>query len=135
MPRKRWDLTFPPKAVTKPITYHLVKDYDLEPNILRAEINPRQQGHMLVEVKGAKDDISKGLAFLKEERVIVKEAASDIVLDEETCVVCGACVSVCRPKAFDLEAGTGELMFDKDKCVYCEACVIACPRRAITLEF
>ena len=135
MATKRLDLTFPPRVVTKPITYHLVKDYDLEPNILRAEINPRQQGHMLVEVRGTKENIDAGLAFLEEEQVVVKAAASDIILDEDACVVCGACTAVCRPQSLSLEEGTLELLFDKDLCVYCEACVPACPRRAITVEF
>lgn len=135
MARKRWDLTFPPKAATKPITYHLVKDYDLEPNILRASITPGQQGRMLVEVRGSKEGIVSGVAFLEKVGVLVKEAASDILLDDEACVVCGVCTSVCRPQALTLEPTTSELRFDKDECVYCEACVVACPRRAITLEF
>ncbi|GAB4280305.1 MAG: NIL domain-containing protein [Coriobacteriia bacterium] len=134
MPKKRWDLTFPPRAATKPITYHLVKDFDLEPNILRAQIDPGQKGHMLVEVTGSKEGIAGGVEFMESEGVIVREAASDITLDEERCVVCGACTAVCRPDALRLGDDAG-LIFDKDKCVYCEACVVACPRRAITLEF
>ena len=31
-------LYFPANKVTKPITYHLVKDYDLKVNILNADI-------------------------------------------------------------------------------------------------
>lgn len=135
MARKRWDLTFPPASSRRPVTYHLVRDFDLEPNILRARIDPGQLGHMLVEVKGKKDKIEAGVEFMEKAGVIVKEAASDICLDRETCVLCGVCTAVCRPKALTLESGTSELLFDKDECVYCEACVLACPRRAITLEF
>lgn len=135
MPRKRLDLTFPPVAARKAITYHLVKDFDLTPNILRAAIQPGQTGRMLVEVVGSKADIKAGMAFLEEEHVEVRPAASDIVLDEDECVTCGLCTAVCKPKALTLIEGTRELKFDKDECVYCEACVIACPRRAITLEF
>jgi ferredoxin len=135
MPRKRWDLTFPPRSAVKPITYHLVKDFDLEPNILRAQIDPGQKGHMLLEVTGSKDGIAAGVEYMESAGVIVKEAASDIRLDEEACVVCGACTAVCRPDALTLVEGTSDLRFDKDECVYCEACVVACPRRAITLQF
>jgi ferredoxin len=135
MARRRWDLTFPPASSRKPVTYHLVKDFDLEPNILRARIDPGQRGHMLVEVNGGKEQIEAGVSFMESQGVVVKEAASDIRLDELECVLCGVCTAVCRPKALSLESSTSDLLFDKDECVYCEACVLACPRRAITLEF
>jgi len=135
MPRKRFDLTFPPNQATKPITYHLVKDFDLVPNILRAVIQPGQEGRMLVELTGAKEDFDAGIAFLEAEGVLVKPAATDISLDEDACVLCGLCTAVCRPGALVLEPASGELIFDKDECVYCEACVVACPRRAVTLSF
>ena len=135
MARRRLDLTFPPLQATQPITYHLVKDFDLTPNILRAQIQPGQEGRMLLEVVGEKESIEAGVEFLIGEGLAVHPAASDIVLEEEVCVDCGACTAVCKPGALTLDPETKELVFDKDKCVYCEACVIACPRRAITLTF
>jgi ferredoxin len=135
MARRRLDLTFPLAEALKPLTYHLVKDYDLTPNILRAQIQPGQEGRMLLEVWGDKDAIEQGVAFLIEEGITVHPAASDICLEEETCVTCGLCTAVCKPEALTLDKESAALVFDKDKCVYCEACVIACPRRAITLEF
>ena len=134
MARKRLDLTFPPRQATKAITYHLVKDYDLVPNILRAQIQPGQEGRMLLEITGRKEDFADGIAFLEQEGLAVREAASDICLDEAKCVVCGLCTAVCRPEALMLNEDF-DLVFDKNKCVYCEACVVACPRRAITLTF
>jgi len=134
MARRRLDLTFPPRQATKPITYHLVKDFDLTPNILRAQIQPGQQGRMLLEVTGTREAIDAGVEFLAGAGVEVHPAASDICLDEERCVTCGLCTAVCKPGAFTLDE-QGKLVFDKDKCVYCEACVIACPRRAISLTF
>ena len=135
MPRKRFDLTFPPRQATKAITYHLVKDYDLVPNILRAAIQPGQEGRMVLELQGRKEDFEAGVAFLEAEGIIVSPAASDICLDEKACVLCGLCTAVCKPGALTLDPESGALTFDKDKCVYCEACVVACPRRAVTLSF
>ncbi len=133
MAKKRLDLTFPPRQSLKPVVYHLVKDYDIVPNILRAQIQPGQEGRMLVEVTGRKDALSDAMAFLASQGLQVREAASDIKLDEDRCVTCGLCTAVCRSGALTL---SGEaLVFDKDKCVYCEACVIACPRRAVSLSF
>jgi formate hydrogenlyase subunit 6/NADH:ubiquinone oxidoreductase subunit I len=133
--RRRLDLTFPPEEAKKPITYHLVKDFNLTPNILRAQIQPGQEGRMLLEVTGKRDDIEAGMAFLQADGVMVSEAASDICLDEDRCVVCGLCTAVCKPGALTLSEARDELVFDKDACVYCEACVKACPRRAVTLAF
>lgn len=135
MARRRLDLTFPPRQATKAITYHLVKDFDLVPNILRAQIQPGQEGRMLLELTGGQTEFEAGIAFLRDEGIDVREAASDICLDVEQCVVCGLCTAVCRPEALTLTEGSAELVFDKDKCVYCEACVIVCPRRAVTLRF
>jgi len=135
MARRRLDLTFPPRQATKAIAYHLVKDYDLVPNFLRAQIQPGQQGRMLVEVSGKKESIDAAIAFLGAEGITVAEAASDLSLDEDRCVVCGLCTAVCKPGALSLNEGDYALVFDKDTCVYCEACVVACPRRAITLTF
>lgn len=134
MARKRLDLTFPPRQATKAITYHLVKDFDVVPNILRAQIQPGQEGRMLLEVTGKREALDAGIEFLEKEGVAVREAAADIALDEDRCVVCGLCTAVCKPSALALDSN-GELVFKKDKCVYCEACVIACPRRAIALKF
>lgn len=134
MARKRLDLTFPPRQATKAITYHLVKDFDVVPNILRAQIQPGQEGRMLLEITGRKEDLESGIAFLEKEGLVVREAAADICLDDEKCVVCGLCTAVCKPGALVLDSAA-ELVFKKDKCVYCEACVIACPRRAISLRF
>jgi L-aspartate semialdehyde sulfurtransferase ferredoxin len=135
MARKRYDLAFPPNRAAKPVIYHLVKDYDLVPNILRAQIQPGQQGRMLLELTGPRETLAQGLEFLEKEGLTVNEAASDICLDDEKCVVCGLCTAVCRPEALTLDESRNSLVFDKDKCVYCEACVVACPRRAITLTF
>lgn len=135
MARRRLHLTFPPGQATKPITYHLVKDYDLVPNVFGAFIEPGQQGRMLLEVTGRKESIEAAVAFLGREGISVTPAAADINLDAEKCVECGMCTAVCRPGALTLAPGTAELVFDKDKCVYCEACVVCCPRRAIALSF
>ena len=133
MARKRLDLRFPPRQSLKPVIYHLVKDFDIVPNILRAQIQPGQEGRMLVEISGNREDFEKGIEFLETQGLTVSEAASDIRLDEDLCVSCGLCTAVCKPGALTMDGET--LVFNKDKCVYCEACVIACPRRAMSLSF
>ena len=46
MAKKRIVLTFPPSLVSQPITYHLVKDYDLKFNIMRGVVTPDEEGRM-----------------------------------------------------------------------------------------
>lgn len=135
MARKRIDLTFPPEQVNKPITYHLVKDYDLVTNILRARVDEGEEGRMLVELTGDADKIEAGVKFLQSQNVTVEEAARDISLEEEACINCGACTSVCKPDALTLDPETQLLLFDKEACIFCGACVKACPVQIIELAF
>lgn len=135
MARKKVVLSFPPETVKRPITYHLVKDYDLVINILRAEVREEEAGRMILDIEGDEESIKKGLAFMKEQGVSVQEAARDISLDAELCVDCGACTAVCLSKALSLNKDTSKLEFDKDNCLFCELCVKACPLRLIKVEF
>ena len=49
---KKVVLHFPKRMVDEPILYRLIKDYDLEFNILKASITPEAEGLMVVELKG-----------------------------------------------------------------------------------
>lgn len=131
MAKKKVVLTFPPEIVAQPITYHLVKDYDLITNILRAEIREEETGHMVVELTGKTDAIERGLEYLRGLSVAVQEAAKDITLDQEGCVDCGACTAVCPTDALSMSTETWKLVFDKERCILCELCVNACPVRVI----
>jgi ferredoxin len=127
--KRKFVLTFPPKIVTQPITYRLVKEFDLIVNILRAQIEEGETGHLVLELDGKKEQIEKGLSYLKKQGVLVQPIARDINLNEEECVVCGLCIGVCPTEALYFK--DWELIFDKEKCVLCENCVRACPVRVI----
>ncbi|MBC7334056.1 MAG: 4Fe-4S binding protein [Actinobacteria bacterium] len=134
MPSKRLVLTFPENIVTKPITYKLVKDFNLEFNILRAEVTPEMEGKMLLEIKGASEQIEKGIEYLLNEGVSVQEASKDITLDKEQCVHCGLCVSLCITNALSLDEKSYKLNFNKEKCILCGFCQNSCPVNAIKLK-
>jgi len=55
-------------------------------------------------------------------------------VDEETCVGCGACVSVCPadPVVFEMEDDKSKVVHP-EACIECGSCVEACPVDAITL--
>jgi L-aspartate semialdehyde sulfurtransferase ferredoxin len=124
-------LKFHTKIINKPIVYHIVKDFNLEFNILRAEITSDLEGKMIIEIKGQKDKIADCKAFLEREGVELAEAARGIILDNEACVNCGLCVSLCMGKALYLKKDTYEVDFDKEKCILCGLCLNCCPVNAI----
>ncbi|MBM3709708.1 MAG: hypothetical protein FJW61_04735 [Actinobacteria bacterium] len=131
---KRIVLTFPEKIVTKPITYKLVKEYDLQFNILRAEITADIEGKALIEIKGSKEKVEAGLKYLEKEGVTIQDASKDIIIDKEKCISCGVCPSLCITSALFLDKNSYELIFDKDKCILCGFCENSCPVNAIKLK-
>jgi ferredoxin len=134
MKKKKLVLSFPEKIVTKPITYKLVKEFDLEFNILRAEITPDVEGKMLIELKGADEKIADATEYLEGVGISIQEAAKDIIIDKEICMDCGECTSVCITQALCLDGKTKKLKFKKDKCILCELCLDCCPVRAIKVN-
>lgn len=134
MKKKKLVLSFPEKSVTKPITYKLVKEFDLEFNILRAEITPDVEGKMLIELKGTDEKINDAVGYLEGSGITVQEAAKDIIIDMESCVDCGECTSVCITQALCLDTRSKKLVFKKDKCILCELCLDCCPVKAIKVN-
>lgn len=131
--KKKIVLNFPPRTVTKPITYHLVKDYDLVINILHAKIEQGETGTLVIEVKGKKENFEQAMEFLTKQGIKVQLLAQDINLDLEKCLECGLCTGVCPTQSLYLDS-EWHIQFDKDKCILCENCIIACPTRAISLR-
>jgi L-aspartate semialdehyde sulfurtransferase ferredoxin len=131
---RRLILNFPEKIVTKPITYRLVKDFDLQFNILRAEITADVTGKILIEIMGSKNKIEEGIKFLESEGVSIQEASRDIIVNKEQCMDCGVCTSICITQALILDKNNYQLIFDKDKCILCGFCQNCCPVNAIKVN-
>ncbi|HBT20613.1 MAG TPA: hypothetical protein DEA47_04535 [Peptococcaceae bacterium] len=135
MKRVRYILEFPPETSGKPLTYHLVKDYDLKVNILRGVITAGKEGRLLIELEAEEENIDKGIRFLEEQGVTLKPLSQQIFVDLDRCVHCGACTAVCFSGALSLDRETWKLSFDPEKCVACELCVSACPLQLINVAF
>ena len=58
---------------------------------------------------------------------------TSIRINEDLCVHCGACISLCSTGALFFNEERLR-QFDEDKCVGCKLCVDACPRNAIEYE-
>lgn len=63
---KRLRLEVPAHRVQEPFLYRMVTEYDLQPNILEANLSPDRRGSMLLELKGKPQDIERGILFLRE---------------------------------------------------------------------
>lgn len=126
-------LRFPAAIADKPIIFHLVKDYDLMINILKANINPHKEGTMVLELEGARFD--EGIAFLRDQGVGVQPLTEEIVWNEERCTHCGACTAICPTQALYLERPSMRVRFDSEACVVCQFCVRACPMHAMEVRF
>jgi L-aspartate semialdehyde sulfurtransferase ferredoxin len=132
---KKIVLRFPKRMVDRPIVYRLVKDYDLEFNILKASITPEQEGVMVLELKGTQAEYDKGIEFLIKAGVKIQSLSQDVTRNEERCTHCGACVTVCPTGAFRLDPKTRMIIFENEKCIACGLCIPACPPRAMEVHF
>ncbi len=128
-------LKFPHRFVDQPIVSRLVKDYDLELNILKADVTPREEGLMVVALKGKKKSYDGGVKYLESLGISVQPLSSDVKRNEDRCTHCGACVAVCPAGALAVNMTTRMVAFDSEKCVACELCVPACPPRAMEVHF
>lgn len=129
--KKRVVLHFPTRLVDQPIIYKLVKDYDLVLNVLKASIMPNEEGRMVLELSGTRDNYDKGIKFLQNTGVKIQSLGQDIMRNDERCTHCGACVTVCPSGALAVDHKNRMVKFDSAECTACELCVLACPPRAM----
>jgi L-aspartate semialdehyde sulfurtransferase ferredoxin len=133
--KKRFIIRFKREAIDKPVVYRLAKDYDLIFNILRANLSPRADSMMVLEIEGTDDNFKKGMQYLKDMNLDMEPIEQDINRDENRCVHCGVCTSVCTPHALYVNREDMKVEFDYEKCVACELCVKVCPVRAMNVYF
>lgn len=135
MVSKRIVLHFPHRLVDKPIVYQLVKDYNLKFNILKAYVTPQEEGLMVLELSGTKEDYAKGIKFLEDSGVKIQPLSQDVIRNEVKCTDCGVCVPICPTGALVVDSITRKVQFYDNKCIACELCVKVCPTRAMEVHF
>ena len=132
---KKIVLRFPKRLVDRPIIYRLVKDYDLEFNILKASVTQEEEGLMVLELKGDQKEYDKGVRFLLKTGVKIQSLSQDVTRNEERCTSCGVCITICPTDAFELELPSQRVLFHNEKCIACDLCIKACPPRAMEVHF
>jgi ferredoxin len=121
--------------VDRPIVSHLVRDYNLDFNILKAQFLPDEEGLMVLELTGKQKDYDEGIKYLARTGVRIQSLSQNVLRNEERCTHCGACVTICPSGVFELEPVTRKINFTGEKCLACGLCLKACPPRAMELHF
>lgn len=119
----------PAKVVSEPLVAKLVLEKKVLINILKANVD-EHGGDLIVELPPEKaNEIIK--AF-RAKGVSVSALEKPIILDDQKCINCSACISICPLKVFSLKED-GSLLIDYEKCVQCGLCIPACPVQALGL--
>ena len=97
-------------------------------NIERAKVDA-VSGEILVDV--SKDKCIEVKKAFEKRGVKVFILEMPVIKDDDECVHCGACISICPTGTFRFEDSL--VVADPGKCVQCGACITACPQRALKL--
>ncbi|MGE4265020.1 MAG: NIL domain-containing protein [Desulfovibrio sp.] len=132
--RKIIYLSFPPEASGRPVVCNLALLFNLSFNILKADISPRHEGSLTLEITGREENYRKGMSYLKENGVKITPASQKVFRDEDACMHCGLCTSLCRTKALSVDLESRKVVFDVEKCSACGMCTRVCPVRAMVVD-
>ncbi len=130
-----YHLSYPKTNSDQPVICQLVKHYDVEFNILKAEILPQRDGYLILELKGLQEKISAALDYLKSLGVKAERIAGRVHRDEKKCFQCGACTGICPVGALHIQRPEMTIAFEPEKCTACGLCVTGCPVRAMAVSF
>jgi L-aspartate semialdehyde sulfurtransferase ferredoxin len=126
-------LKFPQSLLDKPILNTVIKRFNLDFNILHAEVQP--EGFIILELSGTDADYKAAIKYLETLKVTIQPLSKDITRNLEKCTHCTACVTHCPTKALYItDRKTMEVGFDPEKCIACEACIPVCSFKAMSLK-
>ncbi|MCS3924825.1 4Fe-4S binding protein [Methanosalsum natronophilum] len=116
--------------VGKPIVAESIVETGALLNISQAHLDSTR-GELVADIENEKyTDINKALTK-RGAKVTVLD--TPIIRDEDECIECGACISVCPVDVFSFEADWS-LKVEQEKCIQCGTCIQMCPHNALSLE-
>lgn len=125
---KAW-LKFSANIINKPIISNTIKKYDITFNILRADITSRG-GKILADISGKQ--AQESIQYIKKQGISIDFIKEVVKKDDEQCVDCGACVSLCPVEAIHV-MDDWSIEIDDQLCIGCGVCTISCPMKAINV--
>ncbi|AEF97317.1 NIL domain-containing protein [Methanotorris igneus Kol 5] len=129
--KKRIYLWVPSENVHKPIISNAILNTKININILKAKIEP-QEAFLILELNGDEDKVNEAIEYLSKYGEI-EEISKVIKRDEEKCVDCGACITMCPVEAIKMDDDFS-VVFDENECIGCKSCVKVCPFKAIEVD-
>jgi len=135
MAKKKVILTFPPALIEEPITYNLIKNYNCMINILKATIQPKEKGRLVIELNGSREAVTNGLDYLKKIGIQVEPLAQEVRHSKERCSHCTACIPHCPTDALSIDREEMKVSFHGERCIICEACLPVCAYKAMEIHF
>jgi len=117
-----------PGIVRYPLIASVILETSALVNIERASIDA-VSGEIVLEVPSDKCREVKEAFERRGVKVVPLEIP--VIRDENECVHCGACVSICPTGTFRFE--DWRVVADLGKCIQCGACIMGCPQRALKL--
>lgn len=129
----KYRIDFNESNVLESVTYTLVSEFNLKPNVLRADIDGDGSGFMLLSIIGEEADIDRGMDRIRGMGFGVRELSGHISHDGFRCWRRGACVSLCPTKSIHHDPDTMEVKINTRTCIACGSCINACSVKAIQL--
>ncbi|MDN7012837.1 4Fe-4S dicluster domain-containing protein [Methanoculleus sp. FWC-SCC3] len=114
----------------EPVIARVVKETGVLINVEKANIDS-MAGEVLIDVPDRDADLVR--RCLEEMGVTVRAMENAVIRDEEECVDCGACISVCPQEVFSFDA-EWRLCVSAERCVLCGKCIQACPHGALSQQ-
>ncbi|WP_292366688.1 MULTISPECIES: 4Fe-4S binding protein [unclassified Methanoculleus] len=114
----------------EPVIARVVTETGVLVNVEKANIDS-MAGEMLIDIPDKDADLVR--QRLEEMGVTVRVMENAVVRDEEECVDCGACISICPQEVFSFDE-EWRLRVKSERCVLCGKCIQACPHGALSQQ-
>lgn len=122
-------LRFSSDIIQEPIIADTILTTGAKINIARANVGATT-GEIVIDVPG--EYCQDVVHNLEKHGVDLSLLESPVVRDDEECVHCGACVSICPLDVFQFN-DDWIVEVDEERCIQCGSCVEGCPHQALTL--
>ena len=128
-------LSFAPELTFRSFVNDIIKNYNININIIKADIEIAKGGKLLVTLEGDDEEVAAVEKFLTDNGVVISRMGSAITFNQSRCVACGSCTSSCPSGALTITAPDWTLNFNPDKCIMGKLCLKSCPMKLFSIEF